>query len=74
MKKMSSFRLDEVVALRLSSLSADLEISQSDLLSELVNFAFSLSCADYSQSESAVIFETLRRSFSDRTQLNKSKE
>ena len=74
MKKMSSFRLDEVVALRLSSLAADLEISQSDLLSELVNFAFSLSCAGYSKSESVVIFETLRRSFSDRTQLNKSNE
>ena len=66
MKKMSSVRLDEVVSLRLSALSSEQMISQSDVISELVNFAFSLSCIEYLEQDSSVVFETLRRSFSDR--------
>lgn len=70
MKKMSSFRLDEVVSLRLSALSSEQMISQSDVISELVNFAFYLSCIEYSEQDSSVVFETLRRSFSDRLLLH----
>ena len=70
MKKMNSFRLDEVVSLRLAALSSEQMISQSDVISELVNFAFSLSCIEYSEQDSSVVFETLRRSFSDRLLLH----
>lgn len=66
MKKMNSFRLDDVVSSRLLSLSNEQQISQADVISELVNFAFSLSCLEYSKDDSVVIFETLRRSFCDR--------